>query len=296
MHFTRWLIKYLTIFPHNTEILYTSFICKLNYWSRKCGLHFSAEYDMIFFRIFDSRFHETAGKESSHMLKAETAPANFTTTIYQYLWHEISTLKLLPGTKLSEAKLARKFNCSRVPVREAVHLLVKEGALEARPKIGSFVTYIDLEHLERIRYLREALECKIILEGCKKNLFDPIIPYLDDLIARQRAYINASAFELAFQLDTEFHRIFYNLTHKEFVLSHTGESDIHYLRARLVALRYDDPTALPLQHQAIVDALVTHDEKGLQEAILLHLNNINVTYATRLPDSEKWMFTNGEFV
>lgn len=158
------------------------------------------------------------------MLKAETAPANFTTTIYQYLWHEISTLKLLPGTKLSEAKLARKFNCSRVPVREAVHLLVKEGALEARPKIGSFVTYIDLEHLERIRYLREALECKIILEGCKKNLFDPIIPYLDDLIARQRAYINASAFELAFQLDTEFHRIFYNLTHKEFVLSHTGKA------------------------------------------------------------------------
>ena len=157
-------------------------------------------------------------------------------------------------------------------------------------------SYEQVFALERIRYLREALECKIILEGCKKNLFDPIIPYLDDLIARQRAYINASAFELAFQLDTEFHRIFYNLTHKEFVLSHTGESDIHYLRARLVALRYDDPTALPLQHQAIVDALVAHDEKGLQEAILLHLNNINVTYATRLPDSEKWMFTNGEFV
>lgn len=226
------------------------------------------------------------------MQTTEQLPTNFTTTIYQYLWHEIATLKLLPGSKLSEVKLARTFNCSRVPVREAIHLLAKDGALESRPKAGSFVTYIDLEHLEHIRYLREALECKIILEGCRNRLFDPIIPYLNDLINRQKAYINASAFELAFQLDTEFHRIFYNLTHKEFVLAHTGENDIHYLRARLVALRYDDPAILPTQHQTIVNALIIHDEDALQKAILLHLNNINVIYTTRIPEAEKWLFTN----
>lgn len=225
------------------------------------------------------------------MLITEQAPVNITTTIYQYLWHEIASLHLLPGAKLSEAKLARRFNCSRVPVREAVHLLASEGALEARPKIGSFVTYINLEHLERIRYLREALECKIILEGSRQRLFDPIIPYLNDLIARQAAYISASAFERAFQLDTEFHRIFYNLTHREFVLNHTGENDIHYLRARLISLRCDDPSVLPSQHRAIVKALEDHNEEALQEAVLLHLNNINVAYSTRLPDSEQWMFT-----
>ncbi|MEM5769128.1 MAG: GntR family transcriptional regulator [Bacillota bacterium] len=215
-------------------------------------------------------------------------PVNLTQTIYQHLWHEISSLHLMPGEKLSEVKLAKEFNCSRIPVREAIHLLVADSALEARPQRGSFVTLIDLQQLERIRYLREALEIKIVMDGYNSGCFTPVIPYLESLVARQEELLNASAFEIAFQLDTEFHKIFYTLTQKEFVLEHTGTKDIHYLRARLLSLRLEKPLVMPSQHRDIIAALKNHDASGLQYALHNHLRNVNSLLHYEQPGLEQY--------
>lgn len=226
------------------------------------------------------------------MIETIQTPANLTQTIYHHLWHEIASLHLMPGEKLSEVKLAKEFSCSRIPVREAVHLLVSEDALEARPQRGSFVTLINLQQLERIRYLREALEYKIMMDGYHAGCFESIVPYLESLVTRQEELLNASAYELAFQLDTEFHKIFYNLTHKEFVLEHTGERDIHYMRARLMALRLENPIMMPHQHRAMVEAIKSHDEGALQKAIYEHLNNVNSIFDCRHPEIEGYIFRN----
>ncbi|MBE6907249.1 GntR family transcriptional regulator [Marasmitruncus massiliensis] len=214
--------------------------------------------------------------------------ANLSQVIYQHLWYEISTLHLKPGEKLSEVKLARQFNCSRIPVREAIHLLVADGALETQSQRGSFVTLIDLEQLERIRYLREALEIKIMMDGYRSGCFDPIIPYLESLVARQEELMNASAYEIAFQMDIEFHKIFYNLTKKEFVLDHTGEKDIHYLRARLLSLQHESPIIMPSQHRAIINAIKVHDDDALEKAVYHHLNNVNILIQDKQLDLESY--------
>ena len=135
------------------------------------------------------------------MIETLQTPANLTQIVYQHLWHEIASLHLMPGEKLSEVKLAKEFSCSRIPVREAVHLLAAEDALEARPQRGSFVTLINVKQLERIRYLREALEYKIMMDGYHSGCFESIVPYLESLVTRQEELLNASAYELAFQLD-----------------------------------------------------------------------------------------------
>lgn len=226
------------------------------------------------------------------MIETIQSPTNLTQIIYQHLWHEIASLHLLPGEKLSEVKLAKEFSCSRIPVREAVHLLVSEDALEARPQRGSYVTLINLQQLGRIRYLREALEYKIMMDGYHSGCFDTIVPYLESLVMRQEELLNASAYELAFQLDTEFHKIFYNLTQKEFVLEHTGERDIHYMRARLLALRLEKPIMMSHQHRAIVNAIKIHDEGALQRAIYEHLNNVNIMFETLHPEIESYITKN----
>lgn len=223
------------------------------------------------------------------MIKSINSPANLTQTIYQHLWHEISYLHLLPGEKLSEVKLAKEFNCSRIPVREAIHLLVVNDALEARPQRGSFVTYIDIQQLSRIRYLREALEHKIIMDGFYSGCFESAIPYLEFLVQRQDEMMHSCSFELAFQLDIEFHQVFYKLTNKEFVIDHTGENDIHYLRARLLALQMENPIIMPAQHSAIVNAIKTHDAPALEKAIYEHLINVNSVYNQDIPDIARYI-------
>lgn len=214
---------------------------------------------------------------------------NISHTIYQQLRHEISTLSLAPGTKLSEVRLAKKFNCSRVPVREALHLLAAEGAVELKPQRGSFVTYIDFDQLEKVRYLREALESKVIQDGFRQGCFEAIIPYLNALIDRQQEVLNAGAFETAYQLDLEFHRIFYNLANKEFVLQHAGDKDIHYLRARLLCLQLETPPVMPAQHRAIVNAIQNRDEQALMEALSLHLNNVTSLFDRKADNLSQYL-------
>ena len=62
-----------------------------------------------------------------------------TDQIYLSLWNQICSLDLLPGEKLSEVRLAAEFECSRVPVREALHRLAADGASTYQNYLGQYV-------------------------------------------------------------------------------------------------------------------------------------------------------------
>jgi DNA-binding GntR family transcriptional regulator len=70
----------------------------------------------------------------------------------------------LPGTSLSEVKLAELFEVSRTPVREALKQLQVEGLVEIRPKVGTFVRQITR------REIIEMFELKEVFEGMAARL------------------------------------------------------------------------------------------------------------------------------
>lgn len=195
--------------------------------------------------------------------------------IYHKLWTQISTLELKPGERLSEAGIARQFGCNRIPVREAIRLLVSEGALEVLPQRGSFVTKIDMEQVERSRYLREVLEAQVVLQGFDKGLLPPMIPYLRSLVGRQEQYLALHDFLRALELDNEFHRIFYSIDNKEFVLEHTGEYEIHYYRARLLSMELEPENVMIYQHRNIIDAIARGDRADLERSLIFHFTNVS---------------------
>ena len=57
--------------------------------------------------------------------------------VFEQLHREIASLTLLPGTKLSEAEVARRFGVSRQPVREAFSRLGNLELLLVRPQKGN---------------------------------------------------------------------------------------------------------------------------------------------------------------
>lgn len=105
-----------------------------------------------------------------------------TDQIYLSLWNQICSLDLLPGEKLSEVRLAAEFECSRVPVREALHRLAADGAVDVFPKRGSFVSLIDRQQVEQTRYLREVLETHVCLEAFDSGALTAIYPYLCSIV------------------------------------------------------------------------------------------------------------------
>lgn len=208
--------------------------------------------------------------------------------IYYQLFQKISSCRLLPGTKLSEVELSRQFNCSRIPVREAVQRLVAVDALEVHPQRGSFVTRINLSKMEEIRYIREVLESHIVLEAFDAGLLRSILPLLSSLTERQKAAMSFDDYEQVFSLDHEFHRIFYTITSKEFVLPYSGEENIHYRRARLITMKRELKTAMIEQHETIIREIEKEDRPALETALTHHFRNVNVVLQNDIFSTEPY--------
>lgn len=75
--------------------------------------------------------------------------------------------KYAPGSQLpSERELAKKYNLSRVPVREAIEQLVSENILRTEPHVGTFVTDLyNVELLSKSMYQTSHIEEKILRES-----------------------------------------------------------------------------------------------------------------------------------
>jgi len=65
----------------------------------------------------------------------------------QRLEREIFSGALLPGVRLDESGLARRFGVSRTPVREALLQLASAGLIEMRPRQGAVVAAISVQQL-----------------------------------------------------------------------------------------------------------------------------------------------------
>lgn len=194
--------------------------------------------------------------------------------IYHKLRNDIAYLQLEPGCKLSEIKIARQYDCSRIPVREAMQRLANEGCLEIFPKRGSFVSPIDLVQMERIRYIREVIETRIVLDDYDKGLLTPLVPVLSSMITRQEQMLLVNDYQRLFELDNEFHYLFFSIDNKDYVFDYAGMNEINYFRARLLTLQVESRTNMVMQHAAIVRAIKEGNREALEAALIQHFRNV----------------------
>ncbi|MCF4167365.1 GntR family transcriptional regulator [Zavarzinia compransoris] len=88
------------------------------------------------------------------MTEHESLPA----TIYRRLREAILSGNLRPGQVLKQEELAKQFNTSRVPLREALQHLQADGFVVLRPRRGYAVTALDSQEVLGILQLRMLIE------------------------------------------------------------------------------------------------------------------------------------------
>src|SRR5437879_1607310 len=79
--------------------------------------------------------------------------------IYEELKKEIVLGNIEPGESLLELELAKRFDISRAPIREACIYLHNEGFLNATPYKGYTVTEISMEEVKELYQVRLIVEC-----------------------------------------------------------------------------------------------------------------------------------------
>ena len=78
--------------------------------------------------------------------------------IVDHLRREIIRGQLLPGERLNQSELGRRFGVSRMPVRDALHALHAEGLVTLHPRHGARVMAIDLVRCRNVYQIREVVE------------------------------------------------------------------------------------------------------------------------------------------
>jgi len=116
-----------------------------------------------------------------------------TDVVFDNLYREIASLELLPGTKLSEVEVAKRFSVSRQPVRDAFG------------RLANLERGFSLERIAHARFVRLAVELEVLHQACKvwnSNKADALQKTLD----KQREVIENDQSEKFHALDNRFHQ------------------------------------------------------------------------------------------
>ncbi|MBO6560834.1 MAG: GntR family transcriptional regulator [Nisaea sp.] len=100
---------------------------------------------------------------------SERPPLPLATLVTNRLRQEIVDGGFEFGEALSEAKIAKRYDVSRTPVREAFARLELEELLRTEPQYGTFVFTMDREQFALISETRSVLECAALKFAFDRN-------------------------------------------------------------------------------------------------------------------------------
>ncbi|GAB3887876.1 GntR family transcriptional regulator [Terrabacter terrigena] len=176
-------------------------------------------------------------------------------SVTQALRERIVTGDLAPGTRVVERQVAEQLGVSRVPVREALRTLEREGFLEERATRGMVVRRLDPDDVAMLFAVREALET-VLSQRLVDVLDDDGLARLDDLVVTAEQHLAAGRQGEAVRCNADFHAVLVDLAD-----SRVLTSIIEPVAGRMAWLlnQHAAPAEIIEEHRSIVAALRSRD-------------------------------------
>ncbi len=194
--------------------------------------------------------------------------------VYHTLKEYIVSLKFEPGRGVSEKEISELFEVSRTPVREAFLKLAQEDLLEIYPQKGTFVSLIDLRHVENARFIRENLEKATVQVACEK-VTEEHMKQIDKNFEQQKKCVELNDHTALYELDEQFHEMITKIANKELVWSVLQTMNAHLNRIRILSLAANINWDLILfQHGQIIESLRSRNAEQAGKAMEDHLKKL----------------------
>ncbi|XVV16611.1 GntR family transcriptional regulator [Actinoplanes sp. CA-131856] len=177
--------------------------------------------------------------------------------------------EFLPGTRLVQEKIASDLAVSRIPLREALHMLAAEGLLVNKPNRGMVVAELSPGEVDELFGLRLQLEPSLaeeIVRGCRPRDVDA----LRDL-AEQIHEKGADAAARA-ALNYQFHSRIYELSERPLTIRFIDQL-LHLVEpySRQWVRSGRDLERIDQEHRQMVAALRDGDVTALARVIVDHI-------------------------
>jgi DNA-binding GntR family transcriptional regulator len=190
--------------------------------------------------------------------------------IYKQLVDLIVTGQLKPGSRLVESELANVLGTSRVPVREALLELGKEGWVDLRARQGAWVHEPQESEIEDVFAVRGALEAESARLAAIHRT-DAHIASMRAIVERGTALAKAGDHDGVAKANTEFHREVTRASGNSLLaeLATSLEYRVRWYFHQVAAVR---GAASWDEHAKIVDMIADSDAAGAAAMIRDHVN------------------------
>lgn len=197
--------------------------------------------------------------------------------IYDELKSKIMFCELLPGTLLVESEICKEYGVSRMPVREALLNLEKEGYVVINPRSSTKVSLISLREIKDIVEARCLIE-KNILSTLSGSLPEDIIQTLQSLCGRFEELSEAngdgtSRVKMFLQLDYQFHSTLISLCTNNFLRSFALDLINRSVRYWYLMVANDEKRLIDAmrEHKVITDAFIEGDFERVTKNVESHI-------------------------
>ncbi len=202
-----------------------------------------------------------------------------TDVVFDHLREEISSLKLLPGSKLSEAEIAQRFGVSRQPVRDAFNRLENLDLLLIRPQRATEVRGFSMQRVAHARFVRLAVELEVVRHACSVWDEERAAELANNLQLQKQSLINEQPDQFH-QFDYQFHKLICELGGCPMAFKTIQENKNKVDRLCVLSLdRKDELAILYDDHQSIARALGNRTPDEAAAAVRKHLARLDATIA-----------------
>ncbi|MEJ6398886.1 GntR family transcriptional regulator [Yoonia sp. 208BN28-4] len=195
--------------------------------------------------------------------------------VFDHLFEEIVSLTLLPGTKISEVEVAKRFGVSRQPIRDAFRRLGNLNLLNIRPQRATVVRRFSLAEIENTRFLRLAVELEVIDRACmvwQPEHSDSLNVNLD----AQKAALAAADTARFHDLDYDFHRLICEAAGLSLAFDTVQSCKRHVDRLCVLSLSHDEEREDVLaDHINIAKALADRDAPRARALVRGHVSRLD---------------------
>lgn len=182
----------------------------------------------------------------------------------------IISRKYKAGARLNETSLAREFNVSRIPVREALMQLEERGLAVSQPRRGMFVNSLDEVDTQQINSVRLVLEAEA-MKLCRALLSAEMTRTLNSMVTAMEQWRSGTQLEAA-ELDLEFHRAIWSYSGNRYLEKTLNTlSPILFAHRALDGISDDRLRWILSHHRSLLNVIEGISQESPEEAILAHL-------------------------
>jgi DNA-binding GntR family transcriptional regulator len=166
----------------------------------------------------------------------------------------------LPGQALRQEELAAHIGVSRVPVREALQLLLAEGVLRHTPNSGFTVARLTVSELQQVYVMRRHAETRLLKAITPEQVTPELLDQLRAINEQMRQHCEDRDVTRFQQLNQDFHGTMFRVPGLEIFedqISRLWRISGPY--RSVWAADINHRRMVTSEHQSMIDALAAHD-------------------------------------